>query len=176
MTRTVLNWSELLDQYRGKSIEPQQKLKKWSEMGNPEVARGRYRTKPPVFIQSKHTEAKLGQPDPLSIQPAEIMDSDEKFGRIVESPDTDFKIIDRHDEPLRKLSQESIGQESKNTNDKKKLGPTIPELFYDTMMQDNETIPSMAANKKLELREKLSERDYLLIDLLDMNYRDRRLE
>ena len=42
MTRSILNWSEVLEQYRGKSIEKKTRLKKWSEMGNTNTAKSRY--------------------------------------------------------------------------------------------------------------------------------------
>ena len=59
MTRTLLNWSELLDQYQGKSVETKKKkLKKWSEVGKHET---RYSTNDSVIVH--HTKSGISSTD-----------------------------------------------------------------------------------------------------------------
>lgn len=158
MTRTVLNWSELVDQYRGRCIKKEPRLKKWSEMDDLDAPQGRYITKHTICSDEFTSESEFSAPKPLaSIQFDQTIEEDAE-SELEENADTDTLI-----------SEEEPATSSK-------LGKKIPlsELLYDVIGQDTESIPSLAESNQLESTtpNRLSEHDSLLIDLLELNLRN----
>ncbi len=152
MTRTVLNWSELLVQYHKKDIGVQKRLKKWSKIGEPEI------TKEVPKLQNDHNyENSTYQ---------KIVDLDKQPNQIYE--------FDNIDDPIEFETPEDA--EGENINKPVKKCPpraTLLELFYDCMMQDTDTIPAMLAksvngNDRPEIEE-----DSLLLELLEVNFEKR---
>ena len=142
MTRTIYNWSELLDEYRGKIAKKRNKLKKWSDMDNPDVASNNARSSSdgllnePVFIH----EVDVGKPEELGY------------------------IKDRGVDV-------ELENSAENAAIKNKIA--LLQLLYDTMGQDTETIPGMYCSDKDTRTKKYSEKENLMIDLLELNLRKR---
>ena len=141
MTRTILNWSELLDQYQSKCGEDSKRLKKWSDMGEPE------RKKPIPEInesglEKRSTHEYIAEHDSKPAQFNEI--------NISERPEA-IEFKDETDgNPFLELDGQEIIQDNIETNNDEipKISQpkaTILELFYDCIMQDTETIPAMYA-------------------------------
>jgi len=171
MTRTMLNWSEVIDKYRGKSVKKEVRLRKWSEMGNPSLSRSRYiyrqvdlENNSMTYMQPKSGTIKritVGNPfkpennlvrtklSTLQFE-KEINDTTNTIEKTVEI-DTNFN--------------DSLSQA---TNKK----PSLEEILYDTIMQDTETIPSLYATDQPTTQSKLSERETLLLNMLELNMRN----
>jgi hypothetical protein len=142
MTRTIYNWSELLEEYRGKSAKKRNKLKKWSDMDNPEESSNKTRSNreglnnKSVFIQ----EVDVGKPEELGY---------------IKNRGVDLELGDSADIAATKHKI------------------ALLQLLYDTMGQDTETIPAMYSTNKDTPSKKYSEKENLMIDLLELNLRKR---
>ena len=158
MTRTMLNWSELLDKYRGKSIKKDYKLKKWSEIGN--------------LVPNKKSKIEITQPR----NETSIQDNYKPIGTAEESIDLGISRIKTSDEHVlirTKIRNPNLNQVSPSDLNYKIQLPdkklTVEELFYDTLMQDSETIPALYNTSQETITEKISDRDSILQDMLEMN-------
>jgi hypothetical protein len=80
---------------------------------------------------------------------------------------TKIKTIEPKQEPIK--SSESEVELKSFSDPEKKI--TSEELLYDTLMQDSETIPNLQESPEPNRPEKTSERENLLLDLLEMNIR-----
>ena len=142
MTRTIYNWSELLDEYRDKNTKKKNTLKKWSDMDNPEASSNKARSNrdgldnKSAFIH----EVDVGKPEELGY---------------IKNRDGDVEL----------------GDSAGNAATKHKVA--LLQLLYDTMGQDTETIPMMYSSDKNNQSKKYSEKENLMIDLLELNLRKR---
>ena len=142
MTRTIYNWSELLDEYRGKIAKKRNKLRKWSDMDNPDASSNRTRSSgnglenKPFFIH----EVDIVKPEELGY------------------------IKDRG-------ADLELGDSANNSTKKNKIA--LLQLLYDTIGQDTDTIPGMYCSDKDDQTKKYSEKENLMIDLLELNLRKR---
>jgi hypothetical protein len=159
MTRTLLNWSELLGQYRGRSIQKQPRLKKWSEMDDLDAPPGRYIKRYPVYSGEFISRSESLTQDPLPTTAASQQQDIED--------DTESELEEN------KSTEATITKE--NPDNGNIIGKKVPlsEIFFNIVGQDTESIPSLAEANQLESepQKKLSEHDSLLIDLLEMNLR-----
>lgn len=145
MTRTILNWSELLEDYRGKSITKEPALKKWSDIGRPEPSE-----------KLKH----------ISIEPQNSFESPEPTDQLLR-PNPNVKTKIKNVDFDNNNTENPLLQHQVSEN---KI--SLAKLLYDTRFQDTETIPSLYGFGQLPDKEenKLSERDILLLDLLEQNF------
>ena len=135
MTRTMLNWSELLEKYRGMNIEKDHDLKKWSEMGNPELL------KKVLFNDDAQNKVNMNE---------DYIDQ-EFYSSSIQNPN----VV-----PIEPI-------EPNNESTQLDLGLSLAQLFYDTVLLDNKTIPAMYVENKQKQMNKLSEQDLMLIELLE---------
>lgn len=187
MTRTLLNWSELLDLYRCECSEEPKRLKKWSEMGD--IDRSSKRYKKVTKINSKKDRllkpTVLTPADTKTIKTKNVTEQlhpEVKYEKIlVNESEVLYKIVDKKN----KRGRSKIKVESKpvvkpkikpserildylDQDQKPKTPePSLSEIFYNNYFLDSETIPALY-NSELNIKNsKLSERDRLLMDLLE---------
>jgi hypothetical protein len=153
MTRTLLNWSELLDTYH-EACEDPRKLKKWSDMGEPERKREIPQLVDPLEkIRSSHSVHE--EFSELNSQPPHFIEIQNKSKNQVKDK---LEILD-------KIINSDREQTSEVANNKAKL----LEIFYDQMMQDTETIPTMIGLSDSKDNDKLTARESILLELLEVN-------
>lgn len=156
MTRTILNWSELLDHYKYEYEENKKRIKKWSEMGEPENQKKvelpqsqEPATEETIEIKEPPTENEEFEP---------IKEPDSAFNQIFEKEDIESEenidiksvIVEKTDENEEDLKEDTSTQENLETPDKEMNGKaTVLEIVYDCLMQDTETIPALY-NKESE--------------------------
>ena len=142
MTRTILNWSEVIELYQGKSIKKDSKLKKWSEMDKSES--------PKCFNISKQVEQREKQ---------------KAYGFTnmkcnVQNPLSDVVHEYENGTPVKAKIKNLQLTETKIT---------LEEIFHDTLMQDTESIPKLLDADVQTLPKRFSEQENLLSELLEMN-------
>ena len=149
MTRTILNWSELLVQYKGNNIESQSRLKKWSEMDDPQPEKSSYYPNHRIGseVQTSSHITQTSVTEQLTTQDEKIIDAEIEYKPDLENDENKpyrmkYKIVE--------------------SNSKK-----IP-------MQDTESIPELYANGNDEYNpsSKLSAQESLMIDLLELNLKN----
>jgi hypothetical protein len=132
MTRTILNWSELLDRYKEGCEDNKSDLKKWSEMGEPE------KRKIKVKLVSEG-------------QDINFTELDKEFKLFKESVNDRQKVLDECNENNESgdNGKDIITDHNKNENKSAFL-----EIVYDCLMQDKDTLPAMleAHNRNLNNR------------------------
>ncbi len=135
MTRTLLNWSELLDRYKEGYEENKRDLKKWSEMGEPE------KHKVNVRLVTEGQEINLTE-------------LDEDFQKFKESIIERQKVIDEASEDMKPNDNgnDTITDQNKNKNNNKSA---FLEIVYDCLMQDTETLPAMLETRNKNLNKKI---------------------
>ncbi|MCK5559116.1 MAG: hypothetical protein KAJ51_00925 [Thermoplasmata archaeon] len=158
MTRTIYNWSELLERYRGKSIQKEPAIKKWSDIGKPELIR-----------KQKHLGPGYSNPTVISKPVDQNM--------VIESGSNPGKSEKNIENSTVKTKIKNLDFDSASPDDpdyqlqlpSRKI--SLAELLYDTRFQDTETIPALYGSKQAQQTkvQKLTERDTLLIDLLEQN-------
>jgi hypothetical protein len=152
----------MLDNYHD-SCEDPRKLKKWSDMGEPERKKEIPRIVDPLekirkadFEHSIHEEF-----SELNSQPPHFIEIDKKMQA---QEDGKYKILDRldnnyHDnDRYHDLSSEGLNNKAK-----------LLEIFYDQLMQDTETIPSMIGLSDSKDNSQLTARESILLELLEVN-------
>jgi hypothetical protein len=156
MTRTILNWSELLDNYHEDCEDPR-KLKKWSDMGEPERKKEIPQIVDPLEkIRDAHSEHSAHEEfSELNSQPPHIIEIQKK---------TQNQEFDSND-ILNKNKYQHREQFSDESPNKAKL----LEIFYDQMMQDTETIPTMIGLSDSKDNNELTARESILLELLEVN-------
>lgn len=164
MTRTILNWSELLEDYRGKSVQKEPALKKWSDIGRPGS------TKKPKHISIEPQNSfEQSEPNELNtlIESRPTKDIIEYSQERILEPETNvtlkIKNVDfNNDTTENPLIQHQVSE--------KKI--SLAKLLYDTRFQDSETIPSLYGSGQATQTNpnRLSERDTLLLGLLEQNF------
>ncbi len=142
MAGNVWNWSEVLEQYRGKSIKKKKnyELAKWSEIGS------QYTSRKKRLTHSTKNEKHIQPPRKV----------------IVQEP-IDERIDDNNVLVRSKLKTMHLDSSSRSDKPPKTLRlneflsnkPSLLEIFYDNMMQDSDSIPTLYASGKLEENNKL---------------------
>lgn len=171
MTRTMLNWSEVIEKYQGSSIKKEVRLKKWSEMGNPTSSRGRYIIHQ---VDLKKTPMTYIRPEPGTIKRITVGNPIKQENNLVRTKlstlqfEKEINNTQNTKEQTTKIINNFDDSQSQAINKK----PSLEEILYDTIMQDTETIPSLYSTDELVTPSKLSERDNLLLDMLELNIRD----
>ena len=136
MTRTILNWSELLNQYQSKCKEDPKRLKKWSDFSEPE----RKKPIPEIHeeqMQNKSTHENISEFDTKPAHIKEITISDHPENLNFSDEDNIEQLTEIDDQSG---SFNDLVTENRDTPQPK---ATILELFYDCMMQDTESIPAL---------------------------------
>ncbi len=162
MTRTMLNWSELVEKYRGKSIQNSPSLKKWSEMGKPDTTK-------------KKTEIELESNGPKNLK-------ERTSGTEAKALENQISVGFDHKPVVKtKIKDMDLGDSYVGYLDYEVLLPhkkiSLAELLYDTLFQDTETIPALyGTDQKPSAEVKMySERDTILLDLLEYNLNQNRI-
>jgi hypothetical protein len=156
MTRTIYNWSELLERYRGKSIQKEPAIKKWSDIGKPELNKKSKHLRPGYSNSS--FISKPGEQNTLVVSGSNPGISEKNLkNSSVKIKNMDFNNA-TPDDPEHQLQLPN-----------RKI--SLAELLYDTRFQDTETIPALYGSKQVQQTkiQKITERDTLLIDLLEQN-------
>jgi hypothetical protein len=173
MTRTLLNWSELLDVYRGKGLKINSGLKKWSEMDKS----GSTKKKRIVFDHDithiphqKYitSEESILNRNSVSTEPIDLGVSQVSSG----TANTDRVLVRTKIRNLN-LDNSPSQPEDLSVEHEKILIPTRKspeELLYDLAFQDKNSIPKLYSSQQAQQKQKiLTERENLLLDILEMN-------
>ena len=173
MTKEAYNWSDLLDKYRGRSLENKSKLKRWSEMCKADSSGSRVHRRsakplnPTEVILEDDMRNRNRQEELIELAVENLKPS--KSILVVPNEDgtvrSKIKTVEQNDSEL--TEQKPIDNVDKATNGVKNI--TSEELLYDTLMQDKDTIPNLHEKQQLFIKGKQAERDHLLIDLLELN-------
>jgi len=171
MTRTMLNWSEVIEKYRGKSIKKEVRLKKWSEMGNPTSSRSRYILR---LVDLEKNPMTYMQPEPGTIKRFTVGNPIKQENNLIRTKlstlqfEKEINNIQNTIEQTAEIYTNFDYSQSQIISKK----PSLEEILYDTIMQDTETIPSLYTTGQPAIKSKLSERENLLLDMLELNMRD----
>lgn len=170
MTRTTLNWSELLDVYRGRSIKKDPGLKKWSNIGNPSSSSSNKDEINPLVEELKDSTAEnLNDQSPPNQNDSTPQIIDLGISRVVKSELNDDNVFIRT--KIQNTNTERPLETTPNEIEQQPKGKILlSELVYDTVLQDNKSIPALySSDQPKQKQQMLSARENLLLDMLELN-------